>query len=432
MARDGSPAAFERYVAEKPIAEKHHAGSDPLTSSLLPTFARADLAFERGEGAWLIAANGDRFLDFGCGIAVTALGHAHPHLVAALVGQAQRLWHVSNLFQIRQAEMLACRLAEATFADQVFFTNSGTEALEGAVKTARKYHYVSGHPEKIRIITLEGAFHGRSLAALAAGGNPKYLEGFEPRLEGFDQVPFGDLDALKAAIGPRTGAILVEPIQGEGGVRVVPQSHLAAMRRYCDEYGLLLIFDEVQTGVGRTGPLFAYQSAGVVPDIMMVAKGIGGGFPLGAFLVTREAGKGMTLGSHGTTYGGNPLATAVGNAVLDIVLSEGFLEHSMRMGKLLKEKLGELQGKYRGVIAEIRGEGLLLGLKTHVPIAKFVAAALKQKLIIIPAADNVARLLPPLIIDEAEIIEALRRLDAAAAHFAPDLPKNMPLRGAAG
>ncbi|QXX75632.1 aspartate aminotransferase family protein [Methylovirgula sp. HY1] len=402
-----------------------------MTSSLLPTYARADLAFERGEGAWLISTSGDRFLDFGCGIAVTGLGHAHPHLVETLVEQGQRLWHVSNLFQIPQAETLARRLVEATFADFVFFTNSGTETLEGAVKTARKYHYVSGHPEKIRIITLQGGFHGRSLAALAAGGNPKYLEGFEPRLEGFDQVPFGDLDALKAAIGPRTGAILVEPIQGEGGVRVLPQSYLVALRQLCDENGLLLIFDEVQTGVGRTGPLFAYQRAGVAPDIMMVAKGMGGGFPLGAFLVTREAGKGMTLGSHGTTYGGNPLATAVGNAVLDIVLSDGFLDRSTRMGALLKEKLGELLEKHPGVIAEVRGEGLLLGLKLHVTNTEFVAAALKQKLVIIPAADNVVRLLPPLIISEAEIADALRRLDAAAAHFKHS-QKDMALRGAAG
>lgn len=403
-----------------------------MTSSLLPTYGRADLAFERGEGAWLISTEGERFLDFGCGIAVTLLGHAHPHLVEALVAQGRRLWHTSNLFQIPQADELGRRLVDATFADFVFFTNSGTEALEGAVKTARKYHYANGHPEKNRIITLEGAFHGRSLAAIAAGGNPKYLEGFEPRLDGFDQVPFGDLDALKAAIGPRTGAILVEPIQGEGGVREVPRSHLEAMRRYCDENGLLLIFDEVQTGVGRTGPLFAYQRTDIAPDIMMIAKGIGGGFPLGAFLVTREAGKGMTLGSHGTTYGGNPLATSIGNAVLDVVLSEGFLDHSARMGQILKERLGELQGKHGSVIAEIRGQGLLLGLKTHVPIADFVAAARAEKIIIIPAADNVARLLPPLIIGEAEIAEALRRLDAAAAHFARDSQKDMPLRGAVG
>jgi acetylornithine/N-succinyldiaminopimelate aminotransferase len=398
---------------------------------LLRTYARADVAFERGEGAWLISTKGERYLDFGCGIAVTALGHAHPHLVETLVSQGQRLWHVSNLFQIPQAEALAQRLVEATFADLVFFTNSGTEACEGAVKAARKYHYASGHPEKNRIITLEGAFHGRSLAALAAGGNPKYLEGFEPRMEGFDQVPFGDLAAVKAAIGPRTGAILVEPIQGEGGVRVLPASFLEGVRRLCDDNGLLLIFDEVQTGVGRTGPLFAYQRVGVAPDIMMIAKGIGGGFPLGAFLTTREAGKGMTLGTHGSTYGGNPLATAIGGAVLDIVLADGFLVHSTRMGALLKERLIGLQARYPSVIAEVRGEGLLLGLKTHGPIAEFVAAALTQKLVIIGAADNVARILPALIITEAEIEEGVRRLDAAAAHFVKEPASQKPLQGAA-
>lgn len=388
-----------------------------MNSSLLPTYARADLAFDRGEGAWLISTKGERFLDFGCGIAVNGLGHAHPHLVEALLSQGRRLWHTSNLYQIPQAETLARRLVDATFAEFVFFTNSGTEALEGAVKTARKYHYVSGHPEKNRIIALEGAFHGRSLAALAAGGKPKYLEGFEPRLEGFDHVRFNDIAALKAAIGPSTGAILLEPIQGEGGVRVLPQSYLEAVRRLCDENGLLLIFDEVQTGIGRTGPLFAYQRVGVAPDIMMIAKGIGGGFPLGAFLMTRAAGAGMTLGSHGSTYGGNPLATAIGNAVLDVVLADGFLARSACMGALLKKGLLELQGRYADVVAEIRGEGLMLGIKTHVPVAEFVAAARQEKIIVIPAADNVARILPPLVISESEIAEGLHRLEAALGRF---------------
>jgi acetylornithine/N-succinyldiaminopimelate aminotransferase len=403
-----------------------------VTSSLLPTYARADVAFARGEGAWLISTKGERYLDFGCGVAVTALGHAHPHLVDTLTAQGRELWHTSNLFQIPQAERLARRLVDATFADYVFFTNSGTEACEGAIKTARKYHYVSGHPEKTRIITFDGAFHGRSLAALSAGGNAKYLEGFEPRMPGFDQVAFGDLEAVKKAIGPETGGILVEPVQGEGGVRVLPLRFLQGLRQLCDAQGLLLILDEVQTGVGRTGPLFAYQRAGITPDIMMIAKGIGGGFPLGAFLTTKEAAKGMTLGTHGTTYGGNPLATAVGNAVLDVVLADGFLAHSACMGALLKGKLAELQARNPGVIAEVRGEGLLLGLKTHVPIAEFIAAALKEKIIVIGAADNVARVLPPLIIDEAEIAEGIARLEAAAAHFAQDRQKEMPLRGAAG
>jgi acetylornithine/N-succinyldiaminopimelate aminotransferase len=398
-----------------------------VTSSLLPTYARAKLAFARGEGAWLTSSEGERFLDFGAGIAVVSLGHAHPHLVKALVAQAQKLWHVSNLFEIPQAELLGHRLAEASFADLVFFTNSGTEAIEGAIKTARKYHFVSGHPEKFRIITIQGAFHGRTIAAVTAGGNPKYLEGFGPKPEGFDQVPFGDLAALKTAIGPHSCAILVEPIQGEGGIRAIPIAQLQAMRKLCDEHGLLLILDEVQTGLGRTGKLFAYEHAGIVPDIMTLAKGLGGGFPLGALLVTREAGKGMTVGTHGTTFGGNPLATAVGNAVLDVVLAEGFVDHVARIGALLKEGLIELKRRHPGVIAEIRGEGLMLGIAGRVPVQQFVAAALAEKLILIPAADNVARLLPPLIVGEEEIAEALVRLEATADRLEKDLPR----RGAA-
>ncbi len=388
-----------------------------MSSSLLPTYARAKLAFERGEGAWLVSTAGERFLDFGAGIAVSSLGHHHPHLVKALTAQAQKLWHVSNLFEIPQAELLGRRLAEASFADFVFFTNSGTEAVEGAIKTARKYHFVSGRPEKFRIITVQGAFHGRTIAAVTAGGNPKYLEGFGPKLEGFDQVPFGDLAALKAAIGPQTGAILVEPIQGEGGIRAIPLAHLQAMRQLCDQHGLLLILDEVQTGMGRTGKLFAHEHAGITPDIMALAKGLGGGFPLGAFLVTAEAGKGMSVGTHGTTFGGNPLATSAGNAVLDVILGEGFLEHVAAMGKRLKQGLIALKKRNPGVIGEIRGEGLMLGVAAGVPVKDFVAAALAEKLILIPAADNVARLLPPLIVGEAEIDEALRRLDATAARI---------------
>jgi acetylornithine/N-succinyldiaminopimelate aminotransferase len=389
-----------------------------VTSSLLPTYARIHLSFERGEGAWLIATNGERYLDFGAGIAVNSVGHVHPHVVAALVEQAHKIWHTSNLFEIPQTEALAKRLAELTFADFVFFTNSGAEAVEGAIKTARKYHAVSGRPDKFRIITFEGAFHGRTLATIAAGGNPKYFEGFGPKVEGFDQVPFGDPAALKAAIGPETAAILIEPIQGEGGIRVVPAGHLKAMRELCDEHGLLLIFDEVQCGVGRLGKLFAYEVAGVPPDIMAIAKGIGGGFPLGAFLTTKEAGKGMTVGTHGTTFGGNPLATTVGNAVLDVILAEGFLDHVAQMGLLLKQRLAELKDRYPGVIAEIRGEGLMLGVVTCAPVNDFVAAALAEKLIVIAAQDNVARLLPPLTITEAEVGEGIRRLDAAAARHA--------------
>ena len=391
-----------------------------MTSSLLPTYARAKLAFERGEGAWLTSTEGERFLDFGAGIAVVSLGHAHPHLVKTLSAQAQKLWHVSNLFEIPQAELLGRRLTEASFADLVFFTNSGTEAIEAAIKTARKYHFVSGHPEKFQIITLQGAFHGRTIAAVAAGGNPKYLEGFGPTPEGFDQVPFRDLAALKAAIGSQTAAILVEPIQGEGGIRVIPLAQLQAMRKFCDEHGLLLIFDEVQTGMGRTGKLFAYEHAGITPDIMALAKGLGGGFPLGALLATREAGKGMTLGTHGSTFGGNPLATTVGNAVLDIVLAEGFIDHVARMGMVLKQGLTELKARHPGVIAEIRGEGLMLGIAARGPVQDFVAAALAEKLILIPASENVARLLPPLIVGEAEIAEALVRLEATALRLEKD------------
>jgi acetylornithine/N-succinyldiaminopimelate aminotransferase len=306
-----------------------------VTSHLLPTYARADLAFERGEGCWLIATDGERYLDFACGVAVNSLGHAHPHLVAALTEQAQKVWHVSNLYRIPEGEHLAARLCAASFADTVFFTNSGAEAMEGAIKTARKYHSANGRAERFRMLTFEGAFHGRTLATLAAGRQKKHLEGFGPLVDGFDQVPLGDVEAARRAIGPATAAIVIEPIQGEGGVRVVPSPFLRALRKLCDEHGLLLIFDEVQTGIGRTGDLFGYERAGVTPDIMAIAKGIGGGFPLGAFLATAEAASGMNVGAHGSTFGGNPLAMAAGNAVLDIVLAEGFLDRLRRTALLL-------------------------------------------------------------------------------------------------
>ncbi len=391
-----------------------------MTSSLLPAYARADLAFERGEGAWLTTATGDTYLDFGGGIAVASLGYSHPHLVAALIEQGGKLWHTSNLFQIPQAERLARRLADVTFADYVFFTNSGAEAIEGAIKTARKYQYASGRPERFRIVTFEGAFHGRTTTTIAAGGNPKYLEGFGPKAEGFDQVGFGDLDAVKATIGPATGAILIEPIQGEGGIRVASADFLRALRELCDREGLLLIFDEVQTGVGRTGKLFAYELAGVVPDIMAIAKGIGGGFPLGAFLATKEASKGMTVGTHGTTFGGNPLATAIGNAVLDVVLAPGFLDHVAATGTILTQGLEVLRERHPDVIAEIRGKGLMLGLASRVPVNELAAAARAERLLVIPAGDNVARLLPPLVVGEAEVAEALARLDAACRRVRPE------------
>ncbi|MGA8885036.1 MAG: aspartate aminotransferase family protein, partial [Pseudolabrys sp.] len=297
-----------------------------MNSHLLPTYARVDLAFERGEGAWLFTAAGERYLDFTAGVAVNALGHAHPHLVKALTEQAHKVWHVSNLYRIPEGEKLADRLCAASFADTVFFQNSGAEALECAIKMARKYQSASGKPERYRLITFEGAFHGRTLATIAAAGNKKYLEGFGPPIDGFDQAPFGDLDAVKRAIGPETAGILIEPIQGEGGVRVAAPNFLRALRQLCDQHDLLLIFDEVQTGIARTGEMFAYERSGITPDVMALAKALGGGFPIGACLATAEASKGMTVGSHGSTFGGNPLAMAVANAVLDVVLADGFIE----------------------------------------------------------------------------------------------------------
>jgi acetylornithine/N-succinyldiaminopimelate aminotransferase len=385
-----------------------------VTSHLLPTYARVDLAFERGEGPWLFATNGDRYLDFTAGVAVNALGHAHPHLIEALNAQAQKVWHVSNLFRIPEAERLAARLCAETFADLVFFCNSGAEAMECCIKVARKYQYASGRPERHRIITFEGAFHGRTLATLAAGGQKKYLEGFGPVVEGFDQLPFGDLDAVKQAVGPETAAILIEPIQGEGGVRVVPTLFLRALRELCDQHGLVLAFDEVQTGVGRTGSFFAHQRCGVVPDVMGVAKAIGGGFPLGACLCTAEAGKGMTPGTHGSTFGANPLAMAVGNAVLDIILAPGFLDKVQRSAILFRQRLAEIKDRHPGAIKDVRGEGLLLGLVAACPNGELVEALRAEKLLAAAAGDNVVRMLPPLIIDEPEIAEAIARIDRAA------------------
>ena len=389
------------------------AANAPASSALLGVFARADVAFERGEGSWLITEAGERYLDFGAGIAVNALGHAHPHLVEALTAQAQKLWHTSNLYQIPEGERLARRLADATFADTVFFTNSGAEALECAIKMARKYHSSKGQPERYRILTFEGAFHGRTLATIAAGGQKKYIDGFGPKVDGFDQVAFADHEAIDRAVTPETGAILVEPIQGEGGVRVIPPVCLKGLRKLCDDKGMLLIFDEVQTGVGRTGAFFAHERAGVTPDIMAVAKGIGGGFPMGACLATANAASGMTAGVHGTTFGGNPLAMAVGNAVLDVVLGEGFLAEVERKGLLLKQRLAELADRHPTIIEGVRGAGLILGLKTRVAPGDLVTAARAEKLLAVPAGDNVMRLLPPLTVSDDEIREAVRRLDAA-------------------
>jgi len=380
----------------------------------LPTYARVDLAFERGEGPWLFATNGERYLDFTAGVAVNGLGHAHPRLIEALNAQAQKLWHVSNLFRIPEAERLAERLCAETFADLVFFCNSGAEAMECCIKVARKYQYVSGRPERHRFITFEGAFHGRTLATLAAGGQKKYLEGFGPTVEGFDQVPFGDLDAVKKSIGPETAAILIEPIQGEGGVRVVPTPFLRSLRELCDLHGLMLVFDEVQTGIGRTGSFFAYQRCGVAPDIMGIAKAIGGGFPLGACLATAEAGKGMTAGTHGSTFGANPLAMAIGNAVLDVVLTPGFLDKVHHSAILFRQRLAEIKDRHPGVVADVRGEGLLLGLVAACPNGELVEALRAEKLLAVAAGDNVVRMLPPLIIEEPDIADAIGRIDRAA------------------
>jgi acetylornithine/N-succinyldiaminopimelate aminotransferase len=389
-----------------------------VSSHLLPTYARVDLAFERGEGAWLVTADGERYLDFTSGVAVNALGHSHPHLIEAVTEQAKKVWHVSNLYRIPEGERLADRLCQASFADTVFFQNSGAEALECAIKMARKYQSASGAPERYRIVTFEGAFHGRTLAALAATGNKKYLDGFGPPMPGFDQVAFGDLAAVKKAIGPETAAILVEPIQGEGGVRVAAPAFLRGLRELCDKHGLLLMFDEVQSGLARTGRLFDYQRSGVEPDIMTLAKALGGGFPIGACLATTEASKGMTVGTHGSTFGGNQLAMAAGNAVLDVLLAPGFLEHVQKVALLFKQRLAELKDRHSSVIAEVRGEGLLMGLRMVPPASAMVDELRNEKMITVAAGDNVVRLLPPLIIGETEVSEAVARIDRACARLA--------------
>ena len=389
-----------------------------MTSHLLPTFARVDLAFDHGEGVWLYATNGERYLDFTSGVAVNALGHAHPKVADAIARQAHKAIHVSNLFRVPEQEALADRLCAASFADYVFFANSGAEAMEGAIKTARKFHAVNGNPERYRIITFEGAFHGRTLATLAAGGQKKYLEGFGPVVEGFDQVRFGDLEAVKKAIGPETAAILIEPIQGEGGVRVPDNHFLRSLRALCDQHGLLLVFDEVQTGMGRTGELFAYQRTGVAPDVMALAKALGGGFPVGAFLATSEAAKGMTDGTHGSTFGGNPLAMAVANAVLDVIANEDFLHDVQMKSARLKQKLAELRDRFGSVIAEVRGEGLLIGIRMIPPASAMVDELRAERMLCPTAGDNVVRLLPPLIIGEEEIAESVARIERACVRLA--------------
>ena len=382
-------------------------------SAIVPTYARANVAFDRGEGCWLISTSGERYLDFGAGIAVTSVGHAHPHLVEALVRQGSKVWHVSNLYQNPDAERFASRLADATFADLVFFTNSGAEANEAAIKMARRRQWIDGRPERYRVLTFEGAFHGRTLATIAAGGQKKYLDGFGPKVDGFDQIPIIDLAAVEAAIGPETAAMMIEPIQGEGGVRVVPAAFLRGLREICDRHGLLLIFDEVQTGIGRTGRFFAYEHCGIHPDILTSAKGIGGGFPMSACLATEDAARGLTVGVHGTTFGGNPLAMAIGNATLDVILAPGFIEHVAQLGLGLRQRLAELKDLHPGMVEEVRGEGLLVGLKLKVPPADFAEAALAKKLLVIPAGDNVVRIMPPLVVTEEELAEGVRRLEDA-------------------
>ena len=385
-----------------------------MIPAVLPTYNRAPLSFVRGEGSWLVTGDGSRYLDLGAGIAVNALGHAHPALVAALGAQAAQLWHVSNLYSIPQQEKLAALLVDHSFADTVFFTNSGTEAAELAIKMARKYWFDQGQPERIEIVTFEGAFHGRSTGAIAAAGSEKMTKGFGPLMPGFRVLPFGDHDALRAAVTDRTAAVMLEPIQGEGGIRVLPDACLKGLRDLCDATGALMILDEVQCGMGRTGKLFAHEWAGITPDIMMVAKGIGGGFPLGAVLATERAASGMVAGTHGSTYGGNPLGCAVGAAVVEIIAGDAFLAEVSRKGALLRQKLEGLVAAHPAVFEGVRGQGLMLGLKCRAAPADVVKAGYAQHLLTVPAADNVLRLLPALNIPDADLAEAVARLDRAA------------------
>jgi acetylornithine/N-succinyldiaminopimelate aminotransferase len=388
-----------------------------VSDALLPTYARADFGFERGEGPYLYSTDGRRFLDFAAGIAVNSLGHCHPHLVKTLGEQGARLWHVSNLYQIPEQARLADRLIANTFADRAFFCNSGAEAMECGLKMLRVYHDATGNPERYRVITFEGAFHGRTLATIAAGGQEKHLAGFEPVMDGFDQVPFGDLEAVRGAIGPETAAVLVEPVQGEGGI--VPAAHefLQGLRQLADEHGLLLFLDEIQCGVARTGKLFAHEWAGITPDIMAMAKGIGSGFPVGACLATEAAAVGMTAGTHGSTFGGNPLAMAIGNAVLDVVLEDGFLEHVLQVSNHFKQQLGRIVDEHGDIVEEARGAGLMLALKCRVPNTDMLAAVRKQGLLGVAGGDNVLRMLPPLIIDNTHVGEAVEMIAAACAEL---------------
>jgi acetylornithine/N-succinyldiaminopimelate aminotransferase len=392
-----------------------------MISPLMPNYARADLAFERGEGAWLVSVDGRRFLDFGSGIATASLGHGHKHLAQAIADQAAKVMHVSNLYRIPQAEKLAARLVEATFADSVFFCNSGAEANEGMIKMIRKTMAEAGKPERFRIICFEGAFHGRTLATLAATGNAKYLAGYGPEVEGFDHVPFNNMNAVRDAIGPGTAGIIVEPVQGEGGVRPADMQFLRDLRTACDEFGLILGMDEVQSGMGRTGKLFAHEWAGITPDVMSAAKGIAGGFPLGAVLAKEFVARNMVPGTHGSTFGGNPLACAAGNAVLDIMLAPGFLEDVDRKGRRLRTALEKMVHDYPQVFENVRGMGLLLGLKCAIPQAEVQAACQAEGLLPILAGENVLRLAPPLVVTDADLDEAIGMLDRGARRCLPSV-----------
>nr|WP_037257124.1 aspartate aminotransferase family protein [Rhodovibrio salinarum] len=387
----------------------------------MPIYNRVDLSFEAGEGPYLVTDQGQRYLDFASGIATTNLGHAHPHLVKTLQEQAAKVWHVSNLWRIKDGERLAQRLVETTFADTVFFCNSGVEAFEAAIKLVRKYHDDNGQPQRHRVITVEGAFHGRSLNAISAAGGEKLVKGFAPLVDSFDHVGFNNTNELVNAITDETAAILVEPVQGDGGIRPADLEYLKALRRICDEHGLLLVFDEIQCGMGRTGKLFAHEWAGITPDVMMSAKGLGGGMPIGACLATEQAAKGMTAGTHGSTFGGNPLATAVGNAVLDVVLEPGFLDGVDRVARALWHRLQELAPAHPSVIQEVRGAGLMLGIRCHDQVANTdLGAALRQQgLLTVPAGDNIVRLLPPLVIDETHVRQAVEMIDAGCRQVAP-------------
>ncbi len=378
-----------------------------MIASLMPTYNRADLAFERGEGAWLFTTDGRRYLDFGAGIATSSLGHNNAHLVAAITEQAAKVMHVSNLYRVPGAERLAARLVEATFADSVFFCNSGAEANEGMVKAVRRTMADAGQPERFHLICFDGAFHGRTLAMISATGNAKYLQGFGPAVQGFDHVPFGNMNAVRAAIGPHTAGIFVEPVQGEGGVRPASLRFLQELRAVCDEYGLLLALDEVQCGMGRTGKLFAHEWAGIEPDVMSAAKGIAGGFPMGAVLAKETVARHLVPGTHGTTFGGNPLACAAANAVLDVMLAPGFLDGVDRKARVLWHALEQLVRDEPDVLEDVRGAGLMLGLKCRVPNGDLQSAFTAEGLLTVSAGDNVVRLVPPLVITDEDLATAL-------------------------